>query len=136
MSRGFDGFEIDDFRDSDFGPGRDVGRGSSSNWNARTKLQDIHRKEDRADSLDREGRERSGKERPPLAREERVQAILSKRSRTHYKDRDRNYSLRDSEVHTLSEVGKFRVVAANDLTEFAYNGDRSRMENDLRNLER
>jgi hypothetical protein len=39
-------------------------------------------------------------------------------------------------VHTLSEVGKFRVVAAKDLAEFAYNGDRSRMENDVRNLVR
>ncbi|MHB8753645.1 MAG: hypothetical protein ACYC92_01615 [Candidatus Acidiferrales bacterium] len=136
MSRGFDGFEIDDFRDSDFGFGRDVGRGSSSEWSTRTKLQDIHRKEDRADSLGRERRQRSNKERPPLAREERVQAILSKRSRTKYTDRDKDYSLRDSEVHTLTEVGKFRVVATNDLAEFAYNGDRSRMENDIRNLVR
>ena len=136
MSRGFDSFEIDDFRDSHFGSGRDVGRGSSSEWSTRTKLQDIHRKEDRADRLDHEGRDRSGKERPPLAREERVKTILSKRSRTKYMDRDRNYSLRDSEVHTLSEVGKFRVVATSDLAEFAYNGDRSRMENDLSNLVR
>ena len=29
MSRGFDGFEIDDFRDSDFGSGRDVGQSST-----------------------------------------------------------------------------------------------------------
>lgn len=132
MSRGFDGFEIDDFRDS--GPGRDVSRGSSSDWNARTKLQDIHRKEDQADSLDREGRELSGKGLPPLAREERVQAILSQHCRTKYTDRDRNYSLRDSEIHTLSEVGKFRVVATSDLTRFAYNGGRPRMESDVCNL--
>lgn len=136
MSRGFDGFEIDDFRDSDFGTERDVGRGSSSDWNARTKLQDIHRKEHQADILDREGRELSGKGRPSLAREERVQAILSQRSRTKYTERDRNYSLRDSEIHTLSEVGKFRVVATNDLTQFAYNGDRPRMESDVCNLVR
>lgn len=30
--------------------------------------------------------------------------------------------------------GKFRVVATNDLTQFAYNGDRSRMEKDVCNL--
>ncbi len=59
MSRGFDGFEIDDFRDSDIGSGRDVGRGSSSDWNARINLHNIHREEDRADRLDREGRQRS-----------------------------------------------------------------------------
>lgn len=136
MSRGFDGFEIDDFRDSGFDSGRDVGRSSSSDWNARTNLHNIHREEDRADRLDREGREHRGKERPPLAREERVQAILSQRTRTKYADRDKDYSLRDSEIHTLSEVGKFRVVAANDLAEFAYNGDHSRMENDVESLAR
>ena len=136
MSRGLDGFEIDDFRNSDFGTGRDVGRSSSSDWNARTNLGNIHREEDRADRLDREGRERSDRERPPLAREERVQTILSQRTRTKYTDRDKDYSLRDSEVHTLTEVGKFRVVATRDLAEFAYNGDRSRMENDVESLAR
>lgn len=136
MSRGLDGFEIDDFRNSDFGAGRDVGRSSSSDWNARTNLGNIHREEDRADRLEREERERSDRERPPLAREERVQAILSQRSRTKYANRDKDYSLRDSEIHILSEVGKFRVVATNDLAEFAYNGDLSRMEKDVEGLAR
>ena len=136
MSRGFDGFEIEDLRDSDLGSGRDVGRGSSSDWNARTNLHNIHREEDRADRLDREERQRSRGERPPLAREERVQATLSQRTRTKYADRDKDYSLRNSEIHTVSEVGKFRVVAANDLAEFAYNGNRSRMENDVESLAR
>src|SRR6267143_5761575 len=136
MSRGFDGFEIDGFRDSGFDSGRDVGRSSSSDWNARTNLLNIHLEEDRADRLDREGRQRSRGERPPLAREERVQAILSQRTRSKYADRDKDYSLRDSEIHTLSEVGKFRVVAAKDLAEFAYNGDRARMENDVESLAR
>jgi hypothetical protein len=30
-----------------------------------------------------------------------------------------------AEIHTLSEVGKFRVVATKDLTQFAYNDDGS-----------
>jgi hypothetical protein len=136
MSRGFDGFEIDDFRDSGFDSGRDVGRGSSSNWNAQTRLYQIHREEERADQLDREGRQQSREERPPLAREERVQETLSQRTRTRYTDRNKDYSLRDSEIHTLSEVGKFRVTAAKDLAELAYNGDRDRMENDVENLAR
>jgi hypothetical protein len=55
MSRGFDGFEVDDFRDPGSDSGRDVGRGSSSNWSAQTRLYYIHREEDRADQLDREG---------------------------------------------------------------------------------
>ncbi len=136
MSRGFDGFEIDDFRDSGFGSERDVGRGLSSDWNARTNLHNIHREEDRADRLDREGRQRSRAERPPLAREERVRAILSQRARTKYTDRDKDYSLRDSVIHTLSEVGKFRVAATKDLAELAYNGDRARMESDVESLAR
>jgi hypothetical protein len=136
VSRGFDSFEIDDFRGSDSGSGRDVSRTSSPEWNTQRNVHNIHREEDRADRLDREDRERSEQERPPLAREERVQTILSQRIRTTYTDRDKNYSLRDSEIHTLGEVGKFRVVATRDLAEFAYNGDRSRMENDIENLVR
>jgi len=54
--------------------------------------------------------------------------------RTKYTDRNRQYSLRDSEICSLGEVGKFRVVSFNDLAEFAYNGDRSRMRNDVESL--
>jgi DNA-binding MarR family transcriptional regulator len=45
-----------------------------------------------------------------------------------------HYSLRPSEVQCLAEVGKFRVVAVEDLAKHAYAGDRSRMDSDLRNL--
>lgn len=134
MSRGFDGFEIDDFRDSDSGSRRDADRDRSSDWNNRLALHNIHREEERADKRDHEVRNRPGRERPPLLREERVEALLSQRSRTKYADRNKDYSLRDSEIHTLGEVGKFRVVGLNDLAEFAYNGDRSRARNDVENL--
>jgi hypothetical protein len=131
MSRGFD---VDDFRDSD--SSRDVSRGSSSGWNSGDRLAGIHREEERTDQRNQEQRERSDKDRPSIPREERVQAILAQRVRTKYVDRDKTYSLRDSEIHTLSEVGKFRVVATKDLAQFAYNGDGSRMENDVENLAR
>jgi hypothetical protein len=49
-------------------------------------------------------------------------------------DRDRGYRLRDSEIRTLVDLGKFRVVAAEDLADHAYGGQREEMENDLRNL--
>ena len=136
MSRGFDGFEIDDFRGSDFGPDRDVSRSPSADWSKWTELHNIHREEERADRLDRESTDRSNRDRPPLAREERVQAILSQRTRTQYADRNKSYSLRDSEIHMLSEVGKFRVVTVRDLAEFAYYGDRARVENDVESLVR
>jgi hypothetical protein len=57
-------------------------------------------------------------------------------SRRAYYDRDRAYFLRDSEMHSLEEIGKFRVIAATDLTKFAYSGDRERMEKDIRALAR
>lgn len=56
------------------------------------------------------------------------------RSRTIYRGRDREYSLRDSEVRTLADVGKFRVVPNEDLARFGYQGDQARMEADIRNL--
>jgi hypothetical protein len=62
--------------------------------------------------------------------------FLAQRVRSVFRNRNKTYELRDSEIHLLSEVGKFRVVAQNDLAEFAYNGDRSRMERDIENLER
>ncbi len=58
------------------------------------------------------------------------------RSRTIYRDRNREYSLRASEVETLTDLGKFRMVPAADLARFAYRGDRSRMESDLHSLSR
>jgi len=136
VPRGFDGFDIDDFRSSDSGPGPDMGRSSSSSWDKWKELQRIYREEERTDNLAREAQPRSGRERPPLPREERVRHILEQGTRTAYADRSRTYSLRDSEIHTLSEIGKFRVVAKNDLAEFAHNRDRSRMENDVENLVR
>jgi hypothetical protein len=58
----------------------------------------------------------------------------SDRFRTTYRDRNREYSLRESEVRTLIELGKFRVVPADDLAWLGYRGDRSRMENDVQHL--
>lgn len=136
MSRGYDGPEINDFRDSGFDWEHDVDRRPSSDWNSRLALHNIHREEDRADRRDSEARERSDRDRPPVPREERVRQILSQRVRTKYADRNRQYSLRDSEINALGEVGKFRVVAVNDLAEFAYYGDRSRMANDVQSLAR
>lgn len=58
----------------------------------------------------------------------------SDRFRTTYRDRNREYSLRESEVQTLIELGRFRVVPADDLARLGYRGDGSRMENDVQHL--
>jgi hypothetical protein len=53
-----------------------------------------------------------------------------------YYVRDRTYLLRDSEMHSLTEIGKFRVIALSDLAKYAYDGNRERMEKDIRALAR
>ena len=135
MTRSFEVFDRDDYRRPD-DPDRGASVGSDSFWSLQVRLSDLHRKEERADARDREARDRSRQERPALRREERVREILAQRVRSVFRNRDRTYELRDSEIHLLSEVGKFRVVAQNDLAEFAYNGDRSRMERDTETLKR
>jgi hypothetical protein len=49
-------------------------------------------------------------------------------------DRDRGYRVRPSEIRTLTDLGKFRVVGVEDLAAHAYSGDRDAMQDDLRNL--
>jgi hypothetical protein len=53
-----------------------------------------------------------------------------------YHVRDRSYLLRDSEVNSLKEIGKFRVIPVSDLAKFSYGGNRERMEKDVRALAR
>src|ERR1700733_15414904 len=53
-----------------------------------------------------------------------------------YYDRDRTFLLRDSEVHSLMEIGKFRVIAVSDLAKYAYGGNREWMAKDIRGLAR
>jgi len=141
MSRGFDSFELDDFRDSQWpsepsGQRRESsrGRGSSSQPEAsvRIKLAKLRETEYQADHLDWQSRERQ--EAKPLSRDNRQDDLLADRERTEILGRDRSYSLRPSEIYTLTEVGKFRVVAVEDLAKHAYAGDRSRLDSDLRNL--
>jgi hypothetical protein len=68
------------------------------------------------------------------SRHEVIRERLSSRFRTAYHDRTRNYALRDSEIFTLTELGKFRVIATEDLSRFAYGGNQARLEQDLDSL--
>ena len=49
--------------------------------------------------------------------------------------RDRAYLLRESEMHTLKEIGKFRVISVSDLAKYAYGGNPKDMDKDVRRLE-
>jgi hypothetical protein len=51
-------------------------------------------------------------------------------------DRDRGYRLSESEIRTIVELGKFRVVATFDLAEHAYAGQGHTADRDLANLVR
>ncbi len=51
-------------------------------------------------------------------------------------DRDRGYRLSESQIRTAAELGKFRVIAAQDLAEYAYNGNREDAHRDIENLVR
>jgi len=53
-----------------------------------------------------------------------------------YYIRDRAHLLRDSEMNSLKEIGKFRVIPVSDLAKFAYGGNREQMEKDIRALAR
>jgi hypothetical protein len=55
-------------------------------------------------------------------------------ARTVYELRGRTYRLRNSEITTMVELGKFRAVAREDLAEFAYGRNSDRMRPDLENL--
>jgi hypothetical protein len=138
MSRGFDfdSFEMDDFREADsYGRGREIGAGRSggslSNTSVRLQLRRLREKEaisDRRDSQVQISRIASS--------DHRDLPLRSDRERTQYSERDRTYSLRSSEVRTLTELGRFRVVAVEDLAHFGYAGDRPGLDGDLRNLVR
>jgi DNA-binding PadR family transcriptional regulator len=54
--------------------------------------------------------------------------------RQRYEFREQTYWLRSSEIRTLTELGKFRIVAARDLRRFRYAQEKGRMKPDLQNL--
>jgi hypothetical protein len=138
MSRGFDfdSFDMDDFRESDsYDRGRETGAGrgggSLSGASVRLELQKLREKETASD--------RRGSQleiRHTASPDHRDLPLRSDCERTQYTDRDRTYSLRLSQIRTLADVGRFRVVALGDLANLGYAGDRRGMDSDLRNLVR
>jgi hypothetical protein len=145
VSRGYDGPEIDDFRDlrserERANSSRDRSRGSGTDWQTRVsvrqKLQNVREAESRSDHAIAQNREHSHGTLPALSREGRQEETLKERDRSNYTDRDRTYALRRSEIDMLTEVGKFRTVGIEDLATLGYNGDRERMQSDVRNLAR
>lgn len=118
MSRGFDSFELDDFRYSLPDPSREKPR------HEYPEERELNRGSGGSSSKEQRGLPHS-----PVG-------DLRDTTRSLYRDRERSYSLRNSEIHTLIETGKFRVVDVDDLVKFAYGGKREWMENDTHHLVR
>ncbi len=69
-------------------------------------------------------------------REPRPKDVPSRDSRAVLYDRYRGYDLRESKIQTLTDLGKFRVINAEDLGRHGYGGDRGRMERETERLMR
>ena len=73
---------------------------------------------------------------PSPGREPNRVATRPAERRTVYELRGRTYRLRNSEIATMVELGKFRAVAKEDLAEFVYGRNNDRMRPDVENLVR
>jgi hypothetical protein len=67
-------------------------------------------------------------------RESRPKEVPPRDSRAVLYDRYRGYDLRESEIQTLTDLGKFRVINSDDLARYGYGGDRGRMERETKRL--
>jgi hypothetical protein len=119
MSRDFTP-DFDDFREAAQSP-RESSRASSDTRAGSTRTrEEVPHPEPRF----RDVREPSPKEVPP------------RDSRAVLYDRYRGYDLRESEIQTLTDLGKFRVINADDLARYGYRGDKRRMERETESLVR
>lgn len=90
----------------------------------------------RSDSTEHEPGRVGGADEQERASERRALEVSTSEPRTRYRDRGRTYMLRASEIQTMTDIGKFRALAAKDIEAFLYGGDRTRMEADFSNLRR
>jgi hypothetical protein len=69
-----------------------------------------------------------------LERSTETRAHGASERRTRHQDHGHSYSLRESEMQAIADIGRFRAVDVKDLARFAYQGDEARMKFDLGNL--
>jgi hypothetical protein len=116
MSRGFSPQDPDDIRrgatTSNDRPVENEGRDAESAHDRGA----VEPRDERAERLPEDGRETDGR------------VVLY--------DRNRAYRLSESEIHTIAELGRFRVIASYDLTHHAYVGRETQAEPDMHDLAR
>lgn len=71
---------------------------------------------------------------PEHTPEDRRPEIQFRDGRAVLYDRDRAYRLSESEVRTVAELGKFRVIAVHDLSQHAYDGHGELADRDVQGL--
>jgi hypothetical protein len=69
-------------------------------------------------------------------RQPRPKEVPSRDLRAVLYNRYRGYDLRESEIQTLTDLGKFRVINTDDLARYGYGGDKRRMEQEITSLVR
>lgn len=116
-----------------------------------SRLDPLRDRQDYLDAIEAERERHAHDEIPPREREQKKPAGTSQRedrnssaharpqtqfddSRGTLYDRDRGYRLRASEIRTLVDLGKFRVIATEDLAVQVYGGQREEIKHDLSNL--
>ena len=67
-------------------------------------------------------------------RTEQRSAARAPERRSQHQDRGRTYSLRASEIATMTEIGRFRTLDVRDLARFVYGKDETRLKYDLESL--
>ena len=91
---------------------REMGRGNPDERDIAAEIVEREREIERA----RAGRSSSAPERP---KETSRPPILFVNGRAVLYDRDRGYRLTETQIRTIAELGRFRVVAAYDLRQHA-----------------
>jgi hypothetical protein len=120
MSRGYDSFDLDDF-----------GRFAPERSREKPPRREYPEEQEQKRGAGGPSNSEQSRELPKS-----LAGDLRDETRNVYRDREHTYPLRNSEIHTLIETGKFRVVDTGDLARFAYAGNRERMDSELRNLVR
>jgi hypothetical protein len=118
MSRDFSPLDFDDL-------GRDLSESSAGPVGIRSPVRDPG---ERTEPSHVEGRL------PEPAKEDHRPEIPFRNGRALLYDRDQGYRLSESQVRTIIELGKFRVVAIHDLSQHLYDGQRQLADRDVRSL--
>ena len=137
MSRGLDRDDREELSLGSDRPRGGHGRYARPAWRQREEERDDRRQESDSRELSRTSvpdvEIRPLPERRPTREREQGQRESVER-RHDIRHRDRRYRVRESELETLHEVGRFRTVSLQDLNHFRYGQDLRRTTSDLRSL--